>query len=446
MAQQRQYLDISGVSKIFELIAGKYATIASLDDLVALVGAAAKGDEEAKSVLERVAALETLAGADSVADQIKDAVEALDVTDLKSTGGAKVELTLNEVDGKVTSIVVAETDIASAQDLADEIERAEGAEGELQDAIDAEAEAARAAEQALSNRIGAAAVVEGETVVTAASGVYSYVDAAVAAVNDGAADIAQDLADEVSAREQAVSDEETRATEAEEALAGRLDIIEGEAEGSIKAAVAAEEDARKAQIGELGKNGEGEDAADHTVKSFVEAKIAEVNGDAEALEARVEANEGNIETLMGADTVEGSVAKALKDAKEYADGLDEAMDARVDALEALHAEGKTVAEEAADAVAAVVADAPEAFDTLVEIAEWIQSSEAGEKGFDAANRIVALETAVGKEAAGETTATGLIADVRALEALVQDGFVALTAKEIEDAFNGKTSEEPAENA
>lgn len=57
--------------------------------------------------------------------------------------------------------------------------------------------------------------------------------------------------------------------------------------------------------------------------------FAEIDG----VEARVEANEEAIETLNGADTVEGSVAKALKDAKAYTDEKDTAMDERVTALE-----------------------------------------------------------------------------------------------------------------
>jgi len=55
--------------------------------------------------------------------------------------------------------------------------------------------------------------------------------------------------------------------------------------------------------------------------------------DLTALAARVTAAEGKIDTLTGADTVEGSVAKALKDAKAYADEKDTAMDARVKAVE-----------------------------------------------------------------------------------------------------------------
>lgn len=48
-----------------------------------------------------------------------------------------------------------------------------------------------------------------------------------------------------------------------------------------------------------------------------------------------------------------------------------------------------------DAIAALVANAPTAFDTLKEIADWIQADSQNSSGFDAANRITTLETKVG---------------------------------------------------
>jgi len=64
--------------------------------------------------------------------------------------------------------------------------------------------------------------------------------------------------------------------------------------------------AYKALIGELGKTA-GDNPVDHTVVSYIAAKIAEVNGAADALENRVEANEAAITLLNNtADTV-GSV-------------------------------------------------------------------------------------------------------------------------------------------
>ncbi|MDB7829100.1 hypothetical protein [Intestinimonas butyriciproducens] len=85
---------------------------------------------------------------------------------------------------------------------------------------------------------------------------------------------------------------------------------------------------------------DGEQVEYATVKAYVEAAIAALNigdyaaaGDLTALAARVTTAEGKLGTLTSADTVEGSVAKALKDAKAYTDEKDTAMDTRMGAVE-----------------------------------------------------------------------------------------------------------------
>ena len=204
-----------------------------------------------------------------------------------------------------------------------------------------------------------------------------------------------------------------------------------------------------------------------TVKDYVDVKTSGIASDAAltALGNRVTDAEGKLETLTGADTVEGSVAKALKDAKAYTDEKDTAMDVRMDVVEGSittlngeegvagsvkaiaksYADGKdaaiqaaksaadaaqadvdalegkvgtvpadktvvqmisdaqaaatyddtalagrvsandtaiatlngtgegSVSKQVADAVAQIVADAPEAYDTLKEISDWISS-------------------------------------------------------------------------
>ena len=162
-----------------------------------------------------------------------------------------------------------------------------------------------------------------------------------------------------------------------------------------------------------------------------------------AMDTRMDAAEASITTLTGADTVEGSVAKALKDAKAYADGKDAAIaaakkagddaQADVDALEAKVGtvpENKTVVEMIADAqsaatyddtalkervttvegkvttlvgsdtnksartiaseeVAKIVAGADASYDTLKEIADWISSHKTDATAMNSA--ITALE-------------------------------------------------------
>lgn len=174
----------------------------------------------------------------------------------------------------------------------------------------------------------------------------------------------------------------------------------------------------------------------------VEGSAIVIPNDTEAIEAL----EASITTLTGADTVEGSVAKALKDAKAYADGKDAAIatakkagddaQADVDALEAKVGSvpaDKTIVKMISDAqaaatyddtaltgrvtavegkvttligddasksartiaseeVAKIVAGADASYDTLKEIADWISSHKTDATAMNSA--IVALEAIV----------------------------------------------------
>lgn len=70
-----------------------------------------------------------------------------------------------------------------------------------------------------------------------------------------------------------------------------------------------------------------------TVVEMIKEAQESATYDDSALTERISTAEGKLDTLTGADTVEGSVSKALKDAKEYADGLNTAMDGRMNAVE-----------------------------------------------------------------------------------------------------------------
>ena len=99
----------------------------------------------------------------------------------------------------------------------------------------------------------------------------------------------------------AIEAEVTRATSAESALAGRLDVIEGEGEGSIKKAAA---DAVAEVVA-------GADSDFDTLKEVADWIANDTTGAAKL--------QSDVAILRGADTVEGSVAKAEKDAKAYTD-------------------------------------------------------------------------------------------------------------------------------
>lgn len=99
-----------------------------------------------------------------------------------------------------------------------------------------------------------------------------------------------------------------------------------------------------------GIGGEGEKATvvDYVTDAIAALKIGDYAkaSDLTALAARVTTAEGKLTTLTGGDTVEGSVRKALKDAKTYADGLNTAMNTRVGALESIDHEAYKAADTA----------------------------------------------------------------------------------------------------
>lgn len=151
------------------------------------------------------------------------------------------------------------------------------------------------------------------------------------------------------------------------------------------------------------------------------------------LETRVKANEDAIDVLNGADTVEGSVAKAVKDgvaeANGYADGLNTAMDTRMTAVE-----GKAQANEDAIAVlngteagsvAKAVADGvQEAKDYADGLAGNYATKEQGEKADACAEKI-----GVESDDANGVVATGIYARLEDLEA-------GITNEEIDDIIAG----------
>lgn len=106
-----------------------------------------------------------------------------------------------------------------------------------------------------------------------------------------------------------------------------------------------------------------------------------VNGHTESIstlttgvsEAKALASSEASSALASAKEYANSLASNY-DAKGTAAGLNEAMDARVKVLEAID-HSKLASDAAANAVATVLGEAPEAFDTLKEVADWIANNE-----------------------------------------------------------------------
>ena len=180
------------------------------------------------------------------------------------------------------------------------------------------------------------------------------------------------ISDEVQARIDAISnltkkisDETKRAEGVEAELRGLVDAINNPDTGILaqaKAHVAEREGVLNGKIGE--------------VETALEAEVAR----AQAAETGLQ---NAINTLNGGEAVEGSVSKKIKDAVDTINGNIDGVKGRVDALEGQVASipgsieaAKNEAKDYADnKIAGLVGSAPEAMNTLEELAQAIQDHE-----------------------------------------------------------------------
>jgi hypothetical protein len=310
--------------------AARQAADSSLDQRLQVIegsgeGSVAKAEQDAKDYADqKVAAL--VNSAPEVLDTLKELSDALGGDE---NFAATVAGQIGVVDAKVEQEILDRQSAVSAEQLARE-SADQGLDGRLdileqdpttktyvdgevldlqgqitqeisdrQSAVSSEESARQLADSNLSGRIS---VLEQDPTTK------SYVDGEIL-------DLQGQITQEVSDRQSAVSAEQLRAETAEQGLDGRLDVLE----------------------------------QDPTTKSYVDAEILDLQGQItqEISDRQVDVNEeeqramsaesaldSRLDVLEGADTVAGSVAKAEKDAKAYADSLNSAMDSRVDALEA----------------------------------------------------------------------------------------------------------------
>lgn len=155
-----------------------------------------------------------------------------------------------------------------------------------------------------------------------------------------------------------------------------------------------------------------------------------------------------VDKLNGADTVNGSVAKALKDAKAYTDELANGqVKTNTDAITVLTGNATTegsVKYEVAQAVTGLIDGAPAALDTLKELADYIAGDETGAGGLVAeidANA-KAIELLNNTEATtGSVKATAKSYADAAVKSLTE-GAIKTNADAI-DALDAKTVDGPA---
>jgi len=138
------------------------------------------------------------------------------------------------------------------------------------------------------------------------------------------------------------------------------------------------------------------DVADAAVVGQYVSSVSETDG-------KITVTRADLPDYTEVYDAKGAAAGALDDAKAYADGLavnydaagtaaglNDAMDARVKVLEGID-HNQIATDAAAVAVAGVIDGAPEKFDTLKEIAQWISDSETADSAADLVTRVTALE-------------------------------------------------------
>ena len=335
----KKYLDLVGLghydAKIKEYI--KTHGSDAIDKLVLLIGASELGDKE-KTLIARIAALEAgLGDVNTLEGEVKTAVAAI-LGEAKRAKDAEAALDarLDIIEGS------ADTEGSIAKALADAKSYTDTEIGKLDaDITSAAVEAGKGiqvqvveADGKITNvnvtgnfdnkydASGAAATVDGKLESYKTSN-----DAAVAAAKK-AGDDAQADVDALEAKVGTVAEGKTVVGLIDEAKQAAIEAATYD-DTQVKADIAANAAA-------IAKK------ADSTTVSAIDGRVATIEGDylkaadKTALEGKITENKNAIAVLNG--TGEGSVSKQV-----------------------------------ADAVAGIVADAPEAYDTLKEISDWISS-------------------------------------------------------------------------
>ena len=181
----------------------------------------------------------------------------------------------------------------------------------------------------------------------------------------------------------------------------------------------------------------------------LEGKMTTVEGKVSTLEGEMDAVEGKVTTLEGEmDTVEGKVASLESNSatKTELKATDDIAKANQAAIEVLNGTGEgSVSAQVAAGVASIVASAPEDFDTLKEVADWIANDKTGAAALQAA--VADHETRL---AAAELDIDGLQEDVEEISGKVSanEGAIATNVEEIgkNAAAIAKNAEDIAKNA
>lgn len=469
-------------TKMNELANGQVKTnteaIAVLNGNASTAGSVAKAVADAKAVIDAdVDAVEAKAdAAQAAADKAQGEVDALETyvgtfthataksvveyVDAK-TSGIATDAALSELQGKVTvneqAIDAIEADYLKAADkteLQDQITENTGAidaieadylkaadKTELQGNIDKKAD-----QTALEAEIARAKAAEEKNAADIALILNNPDTEVVDSINEFITyiaehgEVATGLQTQITKNKDDIAGEVTRATGAEEALAGRLDVLEAI---DHEAYVAADTALSNTLTAEINKKADKTvvDAMDEAYKAAdtaldnrlkaVEASVGETGSVATAIAtAKQEAIDSAVATAAADATTKANTAES--NAKSYADAEIDKVEVNVNKnaedISAL-AGRMTTAEGEIDALQAAVGD-------VENVAAAI--ADAKKAGTDAQGEVDALEgvveTLTGRVSANEGGLSAHGDRLTALENKVGDGFVAITNAEIDGLF------------
>lgn len=179
-------------------------------------------------------------------------------------------------------------------------------------------------------------------------------------------------------------------------------------------------------------------AENHTVMGDVAAAQAAADAAQADIDAYEAANDAKIGTVTSGKTVVEMISDAEAAAKSYADGLDTAMDGRMDAAEAaintLNGDSSTagsVAKAVSDAVASIIDGAPQTMDTLKEVSDWIENDQTGAAAMIA--DIASLQSGKKDKQTAVTNIAGAGDETIATLTQNANGDISYTMKKIQDA-------------
>ena len=307
-------------------------------DRVAAVNTEKERAETAEGLLSgRLDVVEGLLnGSGNVNDAIKAVIERLATEEQRSLAKDNAhDQLLEEHEGRLDTLEGDEGVENSVKfQVKQERDRAVAKEGELDTAIKAEAQTARAAEQKLTDDLAD----EVERATNAESGLSERIT-----TNKNAIDILNAGVDQAGSVDKKVADAEARVKVTTDALdgrltgaEGRLDVIQGTGEGSIKKAIADLVDGAPEQLDTLKelsaalRDSAGVlDAIEEAFDDKLEAEKTERERVQDVHEERMEdIEEAAAQEVLDRQAAVTAEANARKDA-------DEALDARIDDIEAL---------------------------------------------------------------------------------------------------------------